>query len=287
MPTIRMLKTFRAVARSGSFAAAADKVALTQAAVSLQMRGLEQALGRQLFDRSARQVVLSRQGHEIRSKIEQILDLLDELEATPADSMHGPVVIGAVVSVIGALSLGVAQLKTAHPGLDVRLLSARSDELTAMVEQGEVDIAAVVARPDQTLPDTLKWTPLYTEPLMLVVSREITDTDAHRILASNGFLRFDRRVRTGVVVDQALTALGLEVKEYLELNSIETIVALVRKNVGVTVLPELHRAEWRADPSLRLVSIAQPPILRTVGMIERASYGRSGITAAIIKTLHG
>src|SRR5258708_3231633 len=220
MPTIRMLKTFRAVARTGSFAAAADKVALTQAAVSLQRRGLEQALGRKLFDGSAREIVLSGQGHEIRPKVEQILNLLDELEATPADSMQGPVAIGAVVSVIGALSLGVAQLKTAHPGLDVRLLSARSDELTVMVEQGEVDIAAVVARPDQTLPDTLKWTPLYTEPLMLIVSREISDTDPHRILASHGFLRFDRRVRTGVVVDQALTALRLGGHEDLEIYSL-------------------------------------------------------------------
>jgi DNA-binding transcriptional LysR family regulator len=118
------------------------------------------------------------------------------------------------------------------------------------------------------------------------VNREITDTDPRRILASHGFLRFDRRVRTGVVVDQALTTLGLEVTEYLELNSIETIVALVRKNVGVTVLPQLHRAGWQTDPSLRLIPIAQPPILRTVGMVERASYGRSAITAAIIDTLH-
>src|SRR5580698_4936204 len=113
MPTIRMLKTFRAVARSGSFAAAADKVALTQAAVSLQMRGLEQALGRQLFDRSARQITLTRDGREIQPKVEQILELLAELEATPADSMQGPITIGAVVSVIGALSPGVASLKTA------------------------------------------------------------------------------------------------------------------------------------------------------------------------------
>lgn len=286
MPTIRMLRTFRAIARTGSFAAAADKVALTQAAVSLQMRGLEEALGRQLFDRSARQITLSRQGHEIRPKVEQILDLIDELEGTKADSMAGPVVIGAVVSVIGALSLGVARLKTAHPRLDVRLLSARSDELTVMVEQGDVDIAAVVARPDQTLPEALKWTPLYTEPLMLIVHREIADMDARRILASHGFLRFDRRVRTGVVVDQALKQLGLEVNEYLELNSIETIVALVRKNVGVTVLPQLHNAGWQADPSLRLIPIAQPAIRRSVGMIERASYSRSGITAAIVDTLH-
>jgi DNA-binding transcriptional LysR family regulator len=285
MPTIRMLRTFSAIARTGSFAAAAEKVALTQAAVSLQMRGLEEALGRQLFDRRARQITLSRQGHEIRSKVEQILDLVDELEAPPADSMQGPVVIGAVVSVIGALSLGVARLKTAHPRLDVRLLSARSDELTSMVEQGAVDIAAVVARPDQTLPESLKWTPLYTEPLMLIVSREISDTDPRRILASNGFLRFDRLVRTGVVVERALRQLGLDVNEYLELNSIETIVALVRKNVGVTVLPQLHNAGWQADPDLRLIPISQPAIRRSVGMIERTSFSRSGMTAAIIDRL--
>ncbi|HEY3599444.1 MAG TPA: LysR substrate-binding domain-containing protein [Paraburkholderia sp.] len=286
MPTLRMLKTFRAVARTGSFAAAAEKVALTQAAVSLQMRGLEQALGRQLFDRSGRQIMLSRHGHEIWPKVEQILDLLDELGAERAGSMVGPVTIGAVVSVIGALSLVVARLKTAHPQLDVRLLSARSEELAAMVEAGDVDIAAVVARADATLPDTLKWTMLYTEPLMLVVSREITDSDPQRILRSHGFLRCDRRVRTGRVVEQALQKAGLTVNEYLELNSIETIVALVRENVGVAVLPLLHRGNWRNDPSLRVLPISNPPVLRTVGMIQHASYDRRGITQAIIDTLH-
>jgi len=49
---------------------------------------------------------------------------------------------------------------------------------------------------------------------------------------------------------------------------------------------EARVIEWQTDASLRLISIAQPAILRTVGMIERASYGRSGITAAIIDTLH-
>lgn len=285
-PTLRMLKTFQAVARTGSFVAAAEKVALTQAAVSLQMRGLEQALGRQLFDRSARQIVLTRAGHELRPKIEQILELLDELGAMPADSMVGPVTIGAVVSVIGALSLVVAHLKAAHPQLDVRLVSARSDELAGMVEAGEVDIAAVVARPGATLPDTLRWTTLYAEPLMLVASRDVTDTDPQRILAGHGFLRFDRRVPTGRVVEQALEHAGLQVNEYLELNSIETIVALVRENVGVSVLPVLHGGSWRSDPALRILPIGNPPMLRTVGMIQRVTYDRPGITQAIIDTLH-
>jgi DNA-binding transcriptional LysR family regulator len=281
-----MLKTFRLVAQTGSFAAAAEKAALTQAAVSLQMKGLEQELNRRLFDRSGRQVRLTRQGREILPKIEQLLALMTELEAGPADTMQGPVTIGAVVSVIGALSLVVTGLKSAHPLLDVRLTTARSDELTAMVEQGEVDIAAVVARTDNTLPDGLSWMPLYTEPLMLVVSREITDTDPQRILDTHGFLRFDRRVRTGHVVQQALTALKLEVNEYVELNSIETIVSLIRNNVGVSVLPRLHRGDWQTDPLLRLIPIADPPITRTVGLIQRADFMQTGITEAIVDVLH-
>jgi len=280
-----MLKTFQAVARTGSFAAAAERVALTQAAVSLQMRGLEQALGRQLFDRSARQVALTRAGRDLRPKVEQILELLEELGTTPTDSMVGPVTIGAVVSAIGALSLVTARLKAVHAQLDVRLVSGRSDELAAMVEAGDVDVAAVVARPGAMLPDTLRWTTLYTEPLMLMVNRDETDTDPQRILARRGFLRFDRRVPTGRVVEQALDHAELRVNEYLELNSIETIVALVRENVGVAVLPVLHRGNWRNDPALRVLPIGNIPTSRTVGLIQRVTYDRPGITQAIVDTL--
>src|SRR5580704_14505221 len=147
MPTIRMLKTFRLVAQTGSFVAAAEKAALTQAAVSLQMKGLEDELGRRLFDRSGRQIRLTRDGTEILPKIERMLVLMTELEAKPvntADGMQGLVTIGAVVSVNDALSLAVAEMKSRHPRLDLRMTTARSEELTAMVEAGDVDVAAVV-----------------------------------------------------------------------------------------------------------------------------------------------
>ncbi len=287
MLTLRMLKTFRLVAQTGSFAAAAERAALTQAAVSLQMRGLEDAVGQRLFDRRGRQITLTRQGRDLFPRVEQILALTADLTTTPVDAMEGPVTIGAVVSVIGALSLVVAELKTAHPRLDVRLTSARSDELTDLVEQGEVDIAAVVARADDARADGLVWTPLYTEPMVMVVNRDVDEEDPQRILDAHAFLRFDRRVRTGLVVEQALRAAKLGVTEYLELNSIETIVALVRKNVGVSVLPLLHRGDWHSDPLLRIVPIAAPPLLRTVGMIHREHDARThNITAAIVGMLH-
>ncbi|WP_321813446.1 MULTISPECIES: LysR substrate-binding domain-containing protein [unclassified Paraburkholderia] len=285
MLSLRMLRTLHAVARSGSFALAAEKTALTQAAVSLQMRGLEEALGRQLFDRRARQVAFTREGLEICTKVERILDLIDELPASADDTLQGSVIVGAVVSVIGALSLAVAHLKTGHPELEVRLTSARSAELAEMVETGEVDVAVVVGNADGTLHESLAWTPLYEEPLMLVTSRAVKGNDTRRILRDRHFLRFDRRVPTGNVIDNALRTLGMKPQEYLELNSIETIVSLVRNDVGVSVLPVLHNGNWRDDPNLKLIALSNPPFMRTVGMIHRKTNRRAVLFTTLAQML--
>ncbi|MFD1561302.1 LysR family transcriptional regulator [Paraburkholderia silviterrae] len=285
MFSLRMLRTLQAVARSGSFALAAEKTALTQAAVSLQMRALEEALGRQIFDRRARQVALTREGRDVCAKVERILELIDELPARAEDTIRGSVIVGAVVSVIGALSLAVAHLKTEHPELEVRLTSARSAELAQLVEAGEVDLAVVVGNADGTLHESLSWTPLYEEPLMLVTSRATAGSDARRILRERSFLRFDRRVPTGVVIDEALRTLGIKPQEHLELNSIETIVSLVRNDVGVSVLPVLHNGNWHEDANLRLIPLCNPPFMRTVGMIHRKSNKRTLLFTTLAEML--
>jgi len=286
MITLRMLRTLQAVARGGSFAAAAEKTALTQAAVSLQMRGLEEALGRQIFDRRARQIALTRDGQEVCEKVDHILALIDALPASAGDTMRGSIIIGAVVSVIGALSLAIAHLKSDHPELEVRLTSARSNELAQMVEDGDVDLAIVVGSGDgSSFHESLAWTPLYEEPLMLVTSRATPGDDARRILHERSFLRFDRRVPTGVVIDRALVELGIEPLEYLELNSIETIVSLVRNDVGVSVLPVPRGGKWKNDPDLRLVPLPGRPFMRVVGMIQQKTHKPTLLTKTITDML--
>ena len=135
------------------------------------------------------------------------------------------------------------------------------------------------------LPPHLHWTTLYAEPFVLVTHRDVPSDAPRAILAEHRFLRFDRRVRTGVLVDQVLRSLVLPVNEYLELNSIDTIVSLVRKNVGVAVLPLLHGGDWKHDPRLQLLPLSEPPFLRTVGVIQRTAFARRGITAAIVELL--
>ncbi|MBY4948811.1 LysR family transcriptional regulator [Cupriavidus respiraculi] len=284
MSTIRFLRTFVAVAEHGSFAAAAAQVALTQAAVSLQMRALETELRRSLFDRAGRVAVLNAQGLELLPQARRLLEVYDEmrLPREAPDAMAGAVAVGAVVSVMGGLSHAVASMKRQYPALDVRLIGAKSIELAAEVEAGALD-AAILVEGAGKVPGTLRWTPLYQEPLAVIAARGSAGRDAREALALNPFLRFDRSQRTGMLVERALRRAHLPVNEFLELNSIEALVELVRQQVGVTVVPLLQRARWRDDEALRVLplTVGGAPVLRTVGMLERRDHARRHITEAV------
>ncbi|CAG2151349.1 Hydrogen peroxide-inducible protein activator [compost metagenome] len=284
MSTIRFLRTFVAVSEQGSFAAAAGRVALTQAAVSLQMRSLEQELRRELFDRSGRVAVLNADGRELLPQARRLLALYEEMRLPQggAEDMAGAVAVGAVVSVMGGLSHVVARLKRAYPALDVRLVGAKSIDLAEQVESGELDAAFLVegsARPA----GTLRWTPLYQEPLVAIAARGSPGETAREALAANPFLRFDRSQRTGALVERALRRAHLRTNEFLELNSIEALVELVRQEVGVTVVPQLRLARWHEDHALRLLPLQAggEPVVRTLGMLERRDHGRAHVTEAI------
>jgi DNA-binding transcriptional LysR family regulator len=284
MSTIRFLRTFVAVAEYGSFAAAAGHVALTQAAVSLQMRSLETELRRELFDRNGRVSVLNADGRELLPRARRLLDLYDEMRLPPAqpEAMAGAVAVGAVVSVMGGLSHVVARMKRAYPALEVRLVGAKSIELAAMVESGALD-AAILVEGTARVPGTLRWTSLYQEPLVAIAAQGSAGQDARAALAANPYLRFDRSQRTGVLVERALRRAHLQVNEFLELNSIEALVELVRQEVGVTVVPLLQRARWRNDAALRILPLLVngEPVMRTIGMLERRDHGRGHVTSAI------
>lgn len=283
MSTIRFLRTFVAVADHGSFAAASARVALTQAAVSLQMRALEMELRRELFDRGGRVVALNAGGRELLPQARRMLALYDEMRLPPEapDAMAGAVAVGAVVSVMGGLSHVVARMKREYPALDVRLVGAKSIELAVQVEAGELDAAMLVEGAGR-LPGTLVWTPLYQEPLVAIAGRDSPGANAREALAANPFLRFDRGQRTGMLVERALRRAHLRVNEFLELNSIEALVELVRQQVGVTVVPLLARARWLEDEALRILplEVGGAPVLRTIGMLERRDQARRHITAA-------
>jgi DNA-binding transcriptional LysR family regulator len=285
MSSIRTLKTFLAVARHGSFSGAGKEIGLTAAAVGLQIRALEADLNQALFDRSGRAIVLNTAG---RGLIEPVKELVARYEALPAlrggEQLSGTVVIGALVSALmGAFADGLWALMRKHPALEVKLFAGLSADFARRVDRGELD-AAVITQPPDRLPSNLIWTELYSEPLVLIVPRRphfVVPPDPLRILADCPFLRFDRQAWTGHLINEALEQCRATVKEGMELNSVEAIVALVRQGFGVAIVPQLANVQWSRDRSLRIVPLPRITVQRHVGLLERRQHSRTRITDAI------
>lgn len=285
MPSIRVLQTFLSAARLGSFAAAGQDVGLTAAAVGLQVRALEAELGLSLFDRSGRAVVLNTDGRRLVEPMKEIVDRYQALNSRPAGGeLGGTVVMGALVSALmGAFADALWTLKRQHPALDVRLFAGQSADFAARVERGELD-AAVVTQPPVRLSMSLAWTPLYSEPMVLIVPRRPHFTLSAaplQMLTSCPFMRFDRSTWTGHLVGEVLTQCRAQVNEGMELNSVEAIVALVRQGFGVSVVPQLANLQWASDKALRVVPLPRVKVQRHVGLLERRQHSRERFTAAI------
>lgn len=285
MPSFRILRTFLAVVKHGTFAAAGKEIGLTAAAVGLQIRSLEEDLKQVLFDRGARSVVLNTTGRAIAA---QVADLMSRYEALAGigdeDELSGTVVMGALVSALmGAFADALWNLKQAHPRLEVKLLAGLSSDFAVKVEQGELD-AAVVAQSPRPLPASLVWTPLYSEPMVMIVPRHPhfdLARDPLEVLRRSPFLRFDRQTWTGCLVKDVLRQCKVAVREEMELNSVEAIVELVRQGFGISIIPRLANVQWAHDPGLKVIALPGAKVQRHVGLIERGRHGRQRFTDEI------
>ena len=288
MSSIRVLRTFIAVATEGSFAAAADRVALTQAAVGQQMRTLEADLRRPLFERQGKTVMLNDAGREVLPSVRQLVALYERMLASAPshEPMAGTVHLGAVVSAVRPLIQATLALKARHPALELHVSAAKSMELIAHVESGELD-AAIAIRESAAARPRLAWTALYSEPMVLLTGRAAEGAPLRSLLQREPFIRFDRSQHTGLLVERTLRKLKVKPQEFLELNAIESIVELVRSGLGITIVPLLRDARWQADPRLRVVEIPQAEV-RRIALVQRREAPHAAVVTALARQFrHG
>jgi DNA-binding transcriptional LysR family regulator len=282
MSSIRLLQTFAAVASEGSFAAAASRVALTQAAVGQQMRTLEAELRRPLFARQGKVVVLNDAGRELVPQVRRLLGLYEQMlsPATAADAMAGTVHLGAVVSAVRPLIQATLALKAKHAALDLHVSAAKSIELIERVQSGALDAAIAVREPGART--ELVWTSLYAEPIVLLAPRKLEGSNPRVLLQSQPFIRFDPTQHTGRLVERTLRRLRVKPAELLELNALEGIVELVRSGLGVAVVPLLRDARWASDGKLRVIEIPQAEE-RRMALVQRRDSAKATVIGAVAR----
>ena len=277
---IRHLKTLLAIADHGGFAAAGAAIGLTQSAVSLHVKNLEETLGVALFDRHRRPPVLNSHGRELIVKSREIVDLYDRMRQSfnPA-ALSGVLNLGAVPTVItGMLPAALMALRASQPGLHIRVANGLSEELVGRVQNGELD-GALVTEPTH-LASGLDWQAVAREPLMVIAPAHLPGDD-RGLLESLPFIRFQRYAWAGRLIDAQLRDRNIRINTGMEIDSLEAISLMVSHGLGVSVVPR-RAIPQPFPPGVRALPFGEPPVYRVVGLVARSGNPR----VMLLEVLH-
>ena len=280
--SIRVLKTLIAVEENATFSAAADAVFVTHAAVSQQMKTLEEEWGIAIFDRTRRTPVLTPTGRALVSKAREVVAAYDNLVPSVLgdDGLRGKLMLGAVpTTLIGLTPAAISMLKTEFPELHVSVQPGLTNELLHQVERGNLD-AAIISKPN-LLPRRLNWDQIATEPMQLLASVETESDDPIHLLKTNPFIRFSRNAVVGMMIEKWLQSQKIDVNDTMELEGLEAISNMVFCNLGVSIAPKSCVPAINRLP-LKYLPLGPDAPARRLGLISRDDSAR----ARVIEEVH-
>jgi DNA-binding transcriptional LysR family regulator len=278
---LRQLRSLATILRRGSFAAAGDRIGLSQSAISVQMQQLEASLGTELFDRSSRPVTLTPGGVRIATMASDILDRLEHIKQVAAGSETlASISIGFIPTTVQNLLPRVLEaLREEFPGLQVRVKSGLSGELAAAVANRELDYALLTA-PVVEIPE-LEITAVAAEPFYVIgpLEQASFESDAE-LLRSRPYIAFSRRTWVGQHIAARLQRRGIHVNESIEIDSLDAIENLVASGFGVSIVPRrLHAAVDRKN--ILHIPFCKPVDTRQLTLVQHVSRPRSSLDQAI------
>ncbi len=282
---ITELQTFIAVVRHGTFAAAGERIGLTQSAVSSQIRRLEAALGFELFDRTGRAATLNAAGSQTLARAEEIVLLYSKLGDLPAsDEVNSLLRIGAIASVQSSLlPRALVPLRQTYPRLRLNIVPGVSMHLMDQLDAGEIDIAITIRPPFGLLPE-LSWLPLVQEPFMLIVPASIEGNNWREVIQAHPFLRYERKSFGGRMVEKFLRDQQLAVQESIELDEIQGLFQMAANALGVALIP-MVQAHLPLPANVRALPLGEHTFYREVGLLQVKAKAQQPMFAELARCL--
>jgi LysR family transcriptional regulator, hydrogen peroxide-inducible genes activator len=270
--TFKQLRYFEALARHGHFGRAADACAISQPALSMQIKELEGELGAALFERGARQVRLTGFGEAFALRVRDILRSVDELQdlaRVSQDGLVGRLRIGVIPTVAPYLLPAIiGNLTRTYAGLDLHVRETVTGKLIGELAEGRID-AAIVALPVSE--PSFAEVGLFAEDFVLVRPGE----DEGKPVPNGETLSKMRLLlleEGHCFRDQALSFCNRHAalpRELLDGSSLSTLVQMVSAGIGVTLIPEMAVAVETRSASVSVARFENPRPSRTIGMIWR------------------
>jgi LysR family hydrogen peroxide-inducible transcriptional activator len=277
IPTVRQLEYLIAVADTGGFGRAAQATAVSQPALSKQVKEVEEGLGVVLFERTPRGARPTPEGvlllARARRVVREVRELADEAAAL-RDPYAGVLRLGAIPTLAPYILPGFLRAVRAElPRLQLQLVEDQTDALGDALGRGELDVAVVALPYPQ---DHVRVLGLYEEPFFLVTPRDHPLAEGPPLLpiqaAAAGplLLRRGHCLRGHVL---AACAMDRDTPSALEATSLGTLLLMVEQGLGPTLVPEMALP---ADRSRLAVRPFAPPVpSRGVGLWWRPSSPRA------------
>ncbi|WP_432778957.1 LysR family transcriptional regulator [Burkholderia gladioli pv. alliicola] len=271
---LRELKTFLAVAKHGTFSAAAARIGITQSAVSSQIQRVEEQLGVALFDRSGRTPHLTKAGQEALVLAAEMMALHARLLREPSVAENtGTLRIGAVASAQGRLIAGpVTLFREAFPAWRVEIVTGGGLALVSQIDAGEIDLA-VMSRPNFTLPEAIEWRRIALEPFVLLAPERIEADSWREAIGQAPFIRCARHTFAGQLVDQFLAREGIRVDDAIEVVDFHCIAQLVSSGAGLALVP--RNVDERLWPGgVKAFGLGDRTFHRELGIVQKPRHGQ-------------
>jgi DNA-binding transcriptional LysR family regulator len=263
-PTLRQMRAFVALAKTGNFTTAAQTLHVTQSALSGLIKELEQTLGARVVDRSTRRIVLTEIGRELFPLFSQMIDDLDGALANVADHTQlrkGVVRLAAPQLMCCTLvPEAVAAYRAAHPDIDVRVADSAVENVIARVLSGESDFGIGPER--ESMPQ-LEARELFEMPFSLVFPQghplEANERVTWQDVARYPFIALQGQFTERLLADMQALLREVQLKPANEVAFMTTALAMVSAGLGITVclpyaepLVRLHRLHMRVLEEPRL-----------------------------------
>ncbi|MFM9268828.1 LysR family transcriptional regulator [Halomonas elongata] len=270
--TVKQLRAFLAVAQTLSFTQACERLHLSQPALSLTIKGLEEALGGRLLNRSTRSVRLTPEGESLLPLAKRLLadwDNTEEMLRQRFTLQLGSVAVAAMPSFAGnQLPSLLASFRRRHPGINVTVHDVINEEVIDMVRQGRVELG-IAFEPEAS--ETLQVDPLFMDRFVAVVPADSELTACQGLdwprLLTQDFITLQRPSTVRRMLERRLGDAGISLAVAFESHQLTTVGRMVADGLGVSAVPSLC-IEQMHELGARCLPLHSPIIERTVGVLS-------------------
>ncbi|WP_458127984.1 LysR substrate-binding domain-containing protein [Pseudomonas sp. Z2-11] len=287
--TLKQIRAFLAVAQSLSFAVAGERLHLSQSALSLTIKALEEGLGGRLFSRNTRNVALTPEGESLLPLARRLVADWENAEDEMRQRFtlqRGRVTLAAMPSFAGNLLPPILKtFRARFPNVNVTVNDVINEQVLEMVRDRHVELG-VAFEPMQS--SSLAFTPLYLDRFVAVVPLDSPLAKLGEIrwqmLLEQPFITLQRPSTVRVMLEEHLHARGMKLPVEFESHQLATVGRMVASGLGVSAVPALCVGQMH-ELGARCIILSDPVIERAIGVLTKPGHELSAAAQAMFDTL--